>query len=80
MQIPDWAIVMGAVVAATPFGWLIGVAVGELIVGRDFGVFPVLIMPLGWIAGVSFALTSRIRPVVRLAALAAGTGVLLLVV
>jgi len=69
-------IVAAAVVAAIPFGWLLGVAVAELIVGRDFGVFPVLTIPLGWVAAVSFALTSRVHPGVRLAVLAAGTGAL----
>jgi hypothetical protein len=74
MHLPAWLIVAAALVAAIPFGWLLGVAVAELIVGRDFGVFPVLTIPLGWIVAVSFALTSRVRPGVRLAVLAAGTG------
>jgi hypothetical protein len=73
MHLPGWVIVAAAFVAAIPFGWLLGVAVAELIVGRDFGVFPVLTIPLGWAAAVCFALTSRVRAGVRLAVLAGGT-------
>jgi hypothetical protein len=54
-------------VVVIPCGWLLG---------RDFGVFPVITIPL---AAVTFALMSRINPGVRLAVLAAGSVVLFLV-
>jgi hypothetical protein len=73
VAIPSWITVAAAVIAAIPFGWLLGVAVAELIVGRDFGVFPVLTIPLGWAAAVSFALTSRVNATLRLAVLTIGT-------
>ena len=64
---------------AIPCGWLLGVGAAELLLGRDFGVFPVITIPLGLIAAVTFALMSRINPGVRLAVLAAGSVVLFLV-
>lgn len=73
-------IVLVAIAVAIPFGWLLGVGVAELIVGRDFGVFPIVTIPLGWIAAVTFALMSRINPGVRLGVLTAGCVVLFLVV
>ena len=44
---------------AIPCGWLLGVGAAELLLGRDFGVFPVITIPLGLIAAVTFALMSR---------------------
>jgi len=72
-------IVLVALVVAIPCGWLLGVGAAELLIGRDFGVFPVITIPLGWIAAVTFALMSRINPAVRLGVLAAGCVVLFLV-
>jgi hypothetical protein len=74
VQVPRWVVVTLAVVAAVPFGWLLGVAVAELIVGRELGVFPVLTIPLGLAAAIAFALSSKVSPAARLAILLIGTG------
>jgi hypothetical protein len=76
---PRTFVVLAALVVAIPCGWLLGVGAAELLLGRDFGVFPVITIPLGLIAAVTFALMSRINPGVRLAVLAAGSVVLFLV-
>jgi hypothetical protein len=67
-----------AVMAAIPFGWLLGVAAARVLLGPDMGVFPVATIPLGWIAAIGFALARRFSPGLRLAVLAAGTGLLLI--
>jgi len=66
------AIVLTALAVAIPCGWLLGVGAAEVVLGRDFGVFPVITIPLGLIAAVTFALMSRINPSLRLAVLAGG--------
>jgi hypothetical protein len=70
------AIVLTALAVAIPCGWLLGVGAAEVVLGRDFGVFPVITIPLGLIAAVTFALMSRINPSLRLAVLAGGSVVL----
>ena len=73
------AIVLTALAVAIPCGWLLGVGAAEVVLGRDFGVFPVITIPLGLIAAVTFALMSRINPSLRLAVLAGGSVVLFLI-
>ena len=73
------AIVLTALAVAIPCGWLLGVGAAEVVLGRDFGVFPVITIPLGLIAAVTFALMSRINPGLRLAVLAGGSVVLFLI-
>jgi len=72
-MIPRWIIVSLAVIAAIPFGWGLGVIAAYLLLGRDFGVFPVLTIPLGWAVAIVFAVTPWVGPAVRLAVLAGGS-------
>jgi hypothetical protein len=79
MHIPSWAVVAAALVAAVPFGWLLGVFGAELMLGPDIGVFPVVTIPVGLAAGIALALAPVARPAIRLAIIAAGTVLLALV-
>jgi hypothetical protein len=78
MRIPRWLIVAAAVVAAIPFGWMLGVLTAELIVGREMGVFPVLTIPFGLAAAIAFALSSIATAATRLAIMVIGTAAILL--
>ena len=80
MAVPRWIVVAVALLAAVPFGWLLGVAVAKLLIGPEFGVFPVLTIPLGWAGAIGFALAAKIDPWLRLAVLAIGTALLVLFV
>jgi hypothetical protein len=72
MRIPGWLIVAAAAVVAVPFGWMLGVLAAELIVGPEFGVFPVVTIPIGIAASLWFAVSRIVTPLVRLAIMAAG--------
>jgi hypothetical protein len=48
----SWALIAAAVVAAFPFGWGLGVLAAYLMVGPDFGVFPVLMIIPGILGGL----------------------------
>ncbi len=76
MYIPRWIVIAAEVVAAIPFGWLLGVAAARLLLGPEFGVFPVLTIPLGWIAAFALALAPKLSPALRLAVLTIGSGAL----
>jgi len=78
MNIPSGFIVAAAVIAAVPFGWGLGVVAAMLIVGPDFGVFPVLTIPPAIIAAVAFALSRKLKPTLRLGILLAGTALFFL--
>src|SRR5207247_3335998 len=56
MQLPSWAVVTVAVIAAFPFGWDLGVVAAYLLAGSDFGQLPALTVPLGIAAAIIFAL------------------------
>jgi hypothetical protein len=79
MRSLTWLIVALAVVAAIPFGWLLGVFAAELIVGPEFGVFPVLTIPFGMTASIWFSVSRIATPVIRLAILLFGTAAFALV-
>ena len=72
-MIGRWLLIGLALVAALPFGWMLGVFLAFLLLGSNMGVFPVLTIPLGWAAGFAVALVRWADPAVRLAVLAAGT-------
>jgi hypothetical protein len=72
MSIPSWVVVAGAVVAALPFGWGLGLVIAYAIAGKDFGQLPAMTVPLGIVAAVVFALWPSIRPGTRLTILGAG--------
>jgi hypothetical protein len=73
MRVPSWVIVTAAVIMAVPFGWGLGVVLAMLAVGRDVGVLPAGIIPFAIAGSIWFARSSAIPPLVRLATLAAGT-------
>ena len=79
MRIPSWLIVIAAVVAALPFGWVLGVLAAQALLGREIGVFPVLTIPVAVIGSIVFALSSKFSPATRLAVTAGGTAVLSIV-
>jgi len=78
MRIPSWILVIGAVLAAFPFGWGLGVFIAYLVAGKNFGQLPALTVPLGIIASIAFALARSLSPGTRLTIMAAGTVVFLL--
>jgi hypothetical protein len=73
MVISRWVVVSLAVVAAIPFGWELGVLAADLLLGPDFGVFPVLTIPVGVAAAITFAVAPWASPAARLTILAGGT-------
>jgi hypothetical protein len=79
MRIPNWLVVMAALVAAIPFGWYLGVYAAVLLLGPDIGVFPVVSIPLAILASGFFVLVSSLRPWQRLAIMAGGSGFMALV-
>ena len=78
MQLPSWAVVTAAVVAAFPFGWGLGVVAAYLLVGSDFGQLPALTVALGIIAAIVFALLPLLSARKRLLIMVAGTGLFIL--
>jgi len=79
MRFPSWAVVTGAVIAALPFGWGLGVVVAYLIAGPNYGQLPALTVPVCLIASIAFALTPVLTPVKRLMILAIGAGLFILI-
>jgi hypothetical protein len=71
-----WLLLGLALLAAIPFGWMLGVIAAFLLLGSDIGVFPVLTIPAGWAAGIALAVAPWADVRLRLAALAGGTIVL----
>ena len=78
MRLPSWVIVVASVVAAFPFGWGLGVLAALLLVGHDFGVFPVLTIIPGILGAIAFAVSPVLTPGRRLAILVVGTGLFIL--
>jgi hypothetical protein len=78
MQLPLWAVVTAAVIAAFPFGWGLGVVAAYLLAGPDFGQLPALTVPLGIMAAIVFALLPLLRARKRLLIMVAGTGLSIL--
>ena len=73
MQVPSWALVTAAVIAAFPFGWGLGVFIAYLVAGRDFGQLPALTVPVGIIAGIAFALSPLLSAGKRFMIMVGGT-------
>ena len=73
MRVPNWLVVIGAVAAAFPFGWGVGVVTAYALAGREFGQLPVLTVPLGILAAVVFALWPTVKATTRLKTLLGGT-------
>lgn len=78
MGIPSKAITAAAITAAVPCGWALGVLAARLIAGPDFGVLPAATIPLGILAAMSLALSSRLGVWTRFAILVFTTGLFLL--
>ena len=78
MQLPSWAVVTAAVLAAFPFGWGLGVVGAYLLAGPDFGQLPALTVPVGIIAAIIFALLPLLTARKRLLIMVAGTGLFIL--
>jgi len=72
VKLPAWVVVAGAVVAALPFGWGLGVLAAYLVAGKDFGQLPALTVPLGLVVAIVFALRSSVQPGTRFKVLAGG--------
>lgn len=66
-------------VMAVPFGWGIGVLAAYLLAGPDFGQLPAVTVPLGILASIAFALTPVFEPRTRLAVMAGGTMLFILI-
>ena len=72
MNVPSWVVVAGAVVAALPFGWGLGLVAAYMIAGKDFGQLPALTVPIGLLAALVFALWPSVKPRTRLTVLFVG--------
>jgi len=63
--------VLGAVLAAIPVGYGIGLLAAWLIAGYNFGQLPLFTVPLGIVASIVFALVPFLRARTRLATMVA---------
>ena len=72
MRVPSWAVVAGAVLAALPFGWGLGLVAAYAIAGKDVGQLPALTTSLGVIAALVLAVWPWPKPRTRLLVLVAG--------
>lgn len=72
MRSLSWLLIVAAVVAAIPCGWMLGVLAARLIVGPEFGVFPVLTIPFGMAVSIWFAVSRMATPLIRLAVMVLG--------
>jgi hypothetical protein len=79
MRTPSWVVVIAAVVMAVPFGWGAGVLAAYLLAGPDFGQLPAATVPLGILGSIAFALMPLFKPKTRLAVMAGGTVVFILI-
>lgn len=68
----DVLTVAGAVVAAFPFGWGLGVVAAYLIAGSEVGQLPALTVPLGIATALLFAVLPIGKATTRLTILAGG--------
>ena len=75
-RIPAPVVLTAAVIAAVPFGWMLGGFAAYLVAGPKFGQLPIITVPLGIVAAIVFAVTSAWSPWTRLAIMVVGTGVL----
>ncbi len=73
MQTPSWLVVLAAVVLALPFGWGLGVLAATIVAGPDFGQLLALTVSIAIVVAVVFALLPIVRPGTRLAIMAGGT-------
>jgi hypothetical protein len=65
--------VIGAVVAALPFGWALGVFAAYAIAGPNFGQFPAVTVPICLVIAVAFALAPIMSAGTRLGIMLGGT-------
>jgi hypothetical protein len=75
-RIPRPVVVTAAVLAAVPFGWMVGLFAAYLVAGPNFGQLPIMTVPLGITAAIVFALVPAWSAWTRLAIMVVGTGVL----
>jgi len=75
MRIPSALVVIAATILALPFGWGLGVLVAYAIAGPDFGQLPAGTVPLCVGGAIAFALAAPISASKRLAIMAAGTAI-----
>jgi len=71
-RIPQWLIVVGAVGAAIPFGWGVGVAAAYAIAGQDIGQLPAATVPIGILASMVFAIWPTVKAKMRFQILSLG--------
>jgi hypothetical protein len=64
---------LGALLAALPFGWAIGVFAAYAIAGPDFGQLPVVTVPICIAAALVFALVPVLSAGTRLRIMLGGT-------
>ena len=77
-RVPAWVLVTGAVVAAFPFSWGLGVLVAYVVTAGRIGQLPALTVPLASIGAIGFAVSPWLTPAMRLTVLLVGTGVFVL--
>ena len=65
--------VIGALVAALPFGWAVGVFAAYAIAGPNFGQLPAVTVPAGIVAALIFALLPVVSAATRLGVMVGGT-------
>jgi len=78
MRIPNFILVVAAVILALPFGWGLGVLLAYGIAGKDFGQLPAGTVPVAIIGSIVFALSPRTSAQTRFAIMAGGTSVFVL--
>ncbi len=69
-----------AVLVGIAFGWMFGVFLAFLIAGPNFGQLPILTVPIGLAAGITFALVPVLTTGKRIGIMVAATALILLVV
>ncbi len=71
--------IFGAVLAAIPVGYGLGVLAAWLIAGYNFGQLPLITVPLGIVASIIFALVPFLKARTRFAIMVGGLVVLAIV-
>ena len=75
-RIPRPVVLTAAVIAAFPFGWMVGVFAAYLVAGPNFGQLPIMTVPLAIVAAIVFAVMPVWSAWTRLAIMIVGTGLL----
>ncbi len=73
MRMPPWLVTIATWIAVLPFGWALGLLAALVVSGPHFGQLPAMTVPLGIVAAIGFARSSRFTPGRRLAIMVVGT-------